>query len=216
MTYPLINQPLSPKTAEDIILLLFGNKFQVTISEIRSSVLHYHISNNGIDNGNLLGTVKKSLQNLKNKNLAVNEISKGYWSFPSNSESAPILPPIQEFTPPPSYNGEIYVYYFPAYKELAELKQEQFFPCKIGRTSTDYESRIKSQVGTALPEKPVVMFNIKTNNPVELETIIHRILKHKNRKHPDSVGNEWFLTNKEELTSILTILEIETTKEITT
>lgn len=219
MTYTFQNLPLTPTVAEQIILELFANKNQVSIREIRNTVGEYHAINGGTDGGNLISCVKKALNNLKIKNLAVNEIIKGYWSFPNNLDTPPenkinqfdqqTNVQISNIVTPKPERGQIYVYYFPAYKELSELKQEQFFPCKIGKTVIDHETRIKSQVGTALPERPVIMFSVITDIPTELETMIHRILKHKNRKHSLAAGNEWFLTNEEELRSIFSILDVQ-------
>lgn len=100
----------------------------------------------------------------------------------------------------------VYLYYYECYRELAELKSEDIWPCKIGRTDRDPLVRILSQTSTALPEQPTVSFIIKTEDSLQLEKLIHSYLLLKNRKVQNSPGTEWFFTNSNEILSLLDFL----------
>ena len=102
-----------------------------------------------------------------------------------------------------SGNKSVYVYYYPAYKERAELREEDTWPCKVGYT--EYANpihRIYEQPKTAMPEKPEIALVIRTDQQTELEDAIHQLL---DSDHiPDAPGTEWFMTNpSEELYNIL-------------
>lgn len=88
--------------------------------------------------------------------------------------------------------GWIYFYYYPSYKELSKLKNEIFFPIKIGKSKNEPKFRVNEQSGTALPEKPFVFLEVKTQDCLNLERNIHSTLILKRQKSSVSIGNEWF------------------------
>ena len=98
-----------------------------------------------------------------------------------------------------SGKGSVYLYYFPAYKRLAELESETVWPCKIGKARYDAINRIRSQTRTALPEYPEVGLIIKTNDLSLMEKTIQYILKLQGKHKQDAPGNEWFITSPSEV-----------------
>ena len=96
----------------------------------------------------------------------------------------------------------VYLYYFPAYKRLAKLQNQEVWPCKIGKTRYDAVSRIRSQVRTALPEYPKVGLIIKTDKLRLMENTIQNILKLQGKHKQDAPGTEWFITSPSEVEQI--------------
>ncbi len=91
----------------------------------------------------------------------------------------------------------IYMYYMPTYKELAELKGESVWPCKIGKTGVFAADRIKDQgATTAFAETPVLALVINTNHASMLERVIHSSLSILNLKL-NGPGSEWYSTSPE-------------------
>ena len=101
-----------------------------------------------------------------------------------------------------SGENSVYLYYFPAYKHLAELRGEQVWPCKIGKTRYDAISRISSQTRTALPEYPKIGLIIKTDKVRLMETTIQGILKLQGKHKQDAPGREWFITSPSEVETV--------------
>jgi hypothetical protein len=92
----------------------------------------------------------------------------------------------------------VYVYYFKTHRELAELRGEVVWPCKIGCTKTLVEDRILEHgARTAMSEYPIVGLVIKSANADRLEHLIHTALTMAGRKTQDSPGAEWFTTTPE-------------------
>ena len=56
-------------------------------------------------------------------------------------------------------------------------------------------SVLNSQVATALPEEPKIGLIIQTDNPVGVEKQIHDILDNAGLRKADAPGQEWFVTN---------------------
>ena len=104
----------------------------------------------------------------------------------------------------------VYVYYYETYKLYAKEHKVNYFPCKIGFTTTDVYKRLSEQ-NAAMPEEPIVPFIIKTAWGNELETLLHMavIQKKSNRKwnewringttYASGGGSDWFLTNPREI-----------------
>lgn len=90
----------------------------------------------------------------------------------------------------------VYVYYAPYMKELAELKGQQTWLCKIGRTSGLATDRIYAQgVRTSMMAEPVVGLVIKTNHSVLIEKTLHCVLTYFKCWSTGCPGDEWFITN---------------------
>jgi len=94
---------------------------------------------------------------------------------------------------------EIYLYFNPNDRELAELKGRDFWECKIGKTGIgDSRFRIIDQgAKTALSHQPVIGLVIKTNDSAALERALHSSLRLLDAQVPNSPGTEWFLTSPE-------------------
>jgi len=94
----------------------------------------------------------------------------------------------------------VYAYYYPSYRELAELREEPDWPIKIGRTSSDLESRITSQVATTgVPEVPTIALVIRTDHSRWLEQYLHGALGLRRKHLVEAGGQEWFLTSPNEI-----------------
>ena len=99
----------------------------------------------------------------------------------------------------------VYLFYYPAYKELAEKNGEEFWQCKIGMTVDNVKKRIETQ-GTGIPEKATIALEFKTDHPRELEFALHAILKLRGRHVTEAEGVEWFKTNPCEVERIYLFL----------
>jgi hypothetical protein len=212
--------PITSRIVEEIILQIFKGQ-TLKRDDIVNSVLNYHIAKKGLKSEAQVfsRTVKKALSNLQNKQLASN-ISTGFWKIFSDDKSElnsqkTLVDESDNNTdeieisviPTHAIYGKgdnaIYLYYYPSYKLLAESKLNELWPCKIGRTDRDPLSRVLSQSSTALPEKPIIEFIIKSDDSSLLEKAIHSILHLKNRYLTDSPGTEWFMTNPNEVLNII-------------
>ena len=103
-------------------------------------------------------------------------------------------------------NHCVYLYYLPIHKENAELKGEDKWRCKIGRSKYPDPSIRTNQQKIGLPEQPEHGLTILTNKPVELEDAIHEILKGFGRHIADAPGKEWFSTSPNEIESLYNLL----------
>lgn len=99
-------------------------------------------------------------------------------------------------------NETVYVYYYDAYRQLAETRGQKHWPCKVGMTSQQTISRIFSQTGTAYPESPHIAIEFKCNDAKGLENAFHSVLSFRKRKVESAPGNEWYYTTLEELKEI--------------
>lgn len=102
----------------------------------------------------------------------------------------------------------VYAFTFPSLKELASLKGDSHYPVKVGFSKNSSDGafgRIRSQIleKSAYPERPEVLCVWRTWDGRNLETQIHKHLRHLGRKAASSLGKEWFLTSLEELLEII-------------
>ncbi|GLI56425.1 hypothetical protein PM10SUCC1_19390 [Propionigenium maris DSM 9537] len=65
--------------------------------------------------------------------------------------------------------GFVYFYYYPEYKKSGK----ETWPCKIGSSKEKDYSRVIKQVGTGIPENPILEFVIFHEKYKELEKFIH-------------------------------------------
>lgn len=84
----------------------------------------------------------------------------------------------------------VYLYYYPAYKNLAEQDGKKVWACKIGKTKNEVDSRIEKQCRTALPEEPEVGLIIKCDDASVLEKALHRILRLEDKCLEQAPGSE--------------------------
>lgn len=104
-------------------------------------------------------------------------------------------------------NEYIYCYTFKSHLDLAQQMNNSTYPIKIGKAKDDWLSRIQSQMGTANPEKALVLILIKCVSSSNIERGIHHFLKSKNKWISDAPGNEWFHSNIEEIKKIIESLK---------
>lgn len=217
-SYQYQGLPLSPAIAEALILELFPGK-TLRRHEIVDAVISAHSERGGISASanDVPRTIKKALETLREKGSAVNP-SQGFWRVlgqpdqdpPAEAEPLPASE-VRGLGAEISYGegaGAVYVYYLPPYEVIAKDKGHEFWLCKIGRTERDPSLRILSQAGTALPEAPRISRLISTDMPVAVEAALHSILKLRGRHSKDSPGNEWFLTNPDEIDEICAFIGI--------
>lgn len=213
-----------PAIIEELILTLFNGKL-VKRDEIVTKVLKYHLEQGGknpiaVD---FPRSVKKALTNMAEKELVKN-VSHGFWEIGGYQneiddvslveeinilEDEDLLQEMKEVQEFGEGNSSIYLYYFESYKELANLKGESSWPCKIGLSERDPKLRVLSQAATALPEIPNIEFILKTDQPHLLELIIHSILKIRGKHIEQSPGKEWFNTNPVEILEIVKFVNDE-------
>ena len=110
---------------------------------------------------------------------------------------------------------EVYLYYYPAYRENAELKRppvwKQFrkdalWRCKIGETHDQNTETRAGQQGRVAPETKVIALIMKTDDSRWLENMIHEILKKWGRHVKDADGKEWFRTSPKDVERIYNFL----------
>ena len=86
------------------------------------------------------------------------------------------------------------------------------FPCitdgrvKIGKFTGTASERVDAQINaskTAIPQKPTILLEIYHKDFENMERLVHRVLRARAKKCPDSVGDEWFFTTPEEVTPII-------------
>jgi hypothetical protein len=227
--YQFVGQPLTPKIIESLALELFGGQL-VERQRIVDGVASAHAARGGAvaRAQDLPRSVKKALDSLRKAGRADNP-SFGYWKLGSGSETT-LVPlgvegtsvpaPEVSITSPssgPNANSDadrtigdgaevVYLYYLPAYRELAEQRNESLWPCKVGRTIRDPAMRILAQAATALPERPVLALRVNTNDSAALEKAIHGTLTTRKRQITDSPGSEWFLTSPQEVEEIVSFV----------
>ena len=92
----------------------------------------------------------------------------------------------------------VYCYTFPKTFELARITQQSHYDIKVGMTINHPIDRVHEQVSdskTAMSEAALVLLVFQTSDCRNLEKWLHERLE----RVPKSVGQEWFVTNPEEL-----------------
>lgn len=200
-------------------LPLTGAMFAVLIKEISEpgavvsrkdlivSVDEHHQKNGGLPaRGTLLSAAKKGLQMLQRDGMARQAGVPGYWVVtdqPAPGAAAQAVedePELVEFGEGPEV---VYVYYFPAYKDQAAYRGHKHWPLKIGMTTSEVQPRIRDQVGTAMPEAPVIAMLYRTVDAADVERVVHSALRARKRKVAKSPGNEWYLSSVSEIQEII-------------
>ncbi|MDE8668394.1 GIY-YIG nuclease family protein [Pseudarthrobacter sp. H3Y2-7] len=214
--YKYAGLPLTPNVIADLAPLLVPEPL-FRRAELIAAVEDYHESQGGLPSeSGLTSQVKKALQVLqKNGSL---EPSGGYgtWRWlraPEVAELSALVQPelsdeeslaLEDVQAEGEGQGSMYVYYFPAYKDLAELRGEPTWPVKVGMTAAGNATvRVADQQGTAMPERPVLAYVRKTSTPRKLETAVQAILFFRGRQIEDAAGDEWFDSSPDEVRSIV-------------
>ena len=198
--YGYADQSLTSRMARPLILELFRGQ-TVHRQDIMRRVDEIHVERGGATAETVVHPVVNALNWLKDRELANNpNPGDGMWEIYGEPEGNG-----DEIRRIGTGNKSVYVYYYPAYKERAELREEDTWPCKIGCTeSANPIHRILEQPRTAMPEKPKVALVIRTDRQTELEDAIHQLL---DSDHiPDAPGTEWFMTNPSKVEALYNIL----------
>lgn len=227
--YKFKGMALTPSICMELIIELFQGRI-VERKDIHQEVVAVHQTRGGkpARAADSVGTIKKALKTLLNEKRVENP-GRGYWRIGGEKLNYESIGNIEELEKAEveidSFEedaldeelkdiefGTVYLYYFPTYKNYAELTNTLTWRCKIGRTDGDPLIRITSQGVTALPEKPIII-SVQTLNSRVLESIIHKILTLNGKKTIDAPGDEWFDTNPEEFMNIVEFVEKEKYKE---
>lgn len=216
---------ITPKIVEALILELFAGKV-VRLSEIAPIVRQKFIDKGGNDPGECItdnkfySNMKKGIRYLKEAGYA-ELVPHNRWRIKAsrNSNTTPVQNGSQQPVVEPNENtsatetltigsgiGVIYVYYYPSYRELANIKNESAWRCKIGYSEKSPEIRIKEKFTTAVPEKEEIGLVIRTDYPKLLEHAIQFVLKSRGRWQEESPDKEWFLTSPTEVAGIYAII----------
>ena len=200
--YEYVEKSLTPKIAQHLILELFVGQ-TVQKQEMMRIVEETHQERGGLPaRAQFNNPVTLALYNMRREGLVENP-SQGYWLILSTTQEDDSVDSESDNLESEKIIGSgkqsVYLYYYPAYRRLAELQNEEVWACKIGKAKNDPLIRISSQTRTALPEYPIVGLIIKTNEFALMETTIQNILKLQGKHIRNAPGTEWFLTSPSEV-----------------
>jgi hypothetical protein len=103
------------------------------------------------------------------------------------------------------HEGWIYAFSFPII-----VKANGQFPIKVGKTVTDVDQRVATQVkGSASFEQPVILGRWKVNRVAPTELAIHNVLKARGRWRENAPGQEWFDTTLAEIEAVLAFIDVQ-------
>ncbi|MBQ9019695.1 MAG: GIY-YIG nuclease family protein [Bacilli bacterium] len=204
--YKYANIELTPAIFKELLIEKFDG-MQFKRPDAIKVITEYHTNNGGIlEKSSYIGTFKRATKMLKDSGIT--NPSYGIWQLNYKEPETRIykVEKNEEKIKADETYGEgkvaVYVYYYDVYKELAKLRGEEYFPCKIGRTDVEPLQRIISQSGTSYPERPHIALIFYCDNSSYLEATFHNVLKLKNKWIKDAPGVEWFKTNIEEIKTI--------------
>lgn len=208
MGYKYKGIELTPAIFCELLIRLFDGK-QFSRQDAIDAVIKYHKENGGaLNKPSYVSVFKKAAQNLKD--TGIENVGYGIWKLNYQIDSTEVV--VSQKTSPEisfhadleigSGNTAVYVYYFDSYRELATLKGNESWECKIGRTDVDPIGRIIGQAGTSYPELPHIALIIYCDDSSLLEKALHNILKLKNRWLENSPGKEWYITSPNEIEEI--------------
>ena len=208
--YEYLEKPLTPSIAEKLIQELFAGQ-TVQKQEMMPIIDETHHERGGQPSkARFHHPVTLALSKMKREGHAENP-RQGVWFISPSSQDDQNMEDESLNSEEVNLDAEktvgsgensVYLYYFPAYKRLAELQGEQVWPCKIGKTRYEVISRISSQTRTALPEYPKIGLVIKTDEVRLMETTIQNIMKLQGKQKSDAPGTEWFITSPGEVEQV--------------
>ena len=144
--YKYKNLELTPAIFKELLIEIFDGK-EFKRSDVIKEIMEYHINNGGIcEKNEYIGTFKSAVEKLKENGI----VNRGYgvWCLNYKEKETTVYvseKKVEKIQADEEYgkgNYAVYVYYYDVYKELAKLKGEKYFPCKIGRTDRDPLQRI--------------------------------------------------------------------------
>ncbi len=214
--YPYVGVPLSPQIIAEIAVKLFAGTV-AKIDDIAAKCAAFHEGHGGFVGPVDLDNESMSAMKILESACFTRSLTKGSYRFSRDDVVAPFddhsLEAVQELEssvlpfPVEQQIGQgpelVYFYTFPAYRELARLRNEGNFPIKIGMSTRPVFDRIFEQLGTSNPEWPVVLLAIRCDDARRIERVLHELLDLQYSHIERSPGNEWFLTSLEEIVSLL-------------
>lgn len=206
--YKYSGKRLKMSMARELIIEFFKGQ-TVHKQAIIRRVDEIHLEGGGKQSDNIVHPVTDALNNLKRKGLANNpNPGDGIWTIIGETPDERIDgegDSTDEVRQIGAGNSSVYVYYYPNYKQCAELQGNDTWPCKIG--CSEYQNpihRILEQAGTGIPEKPKIALVVQTNRPIDLENAIHTLLDRD--RMSNAPGTEWFMTNPSKVEDIYKII----------
>lgn len=212
-TYEYKDLELTPLRATPLVLEFLGmNSRPQKRKDIIKYVEDAHGQRGGLSAKNTTNTLKKCLQNLAseknilkhgngeyslNRTFSPEEITLEY---PSTAEEFEDLSADEDLMIEETIGSgaeTVYLYYDSAYQELAELKNIDYWACKIGMTAgTSLKKRLLEQgIKTAFHKLPKVGLVIKSDDAMSVEKSLHKALDLAGCRIEDSLGAEWFYTS---------------------
>lgn len=210
--YKYTGVELTPNVFADLLISLFdGKQFDRQTAILQIS--EYHKSHGGVlkQGKDIITVFKKATQKLRDCGIQ----NKGYgtWRLNYKEKETTVLESNnkeQDSYPVDKEIGKglfsVYLYYYDSYKELAELKGQHFWQCKIGRTDIEPIQRIVGQAGTCYPELPHIALIMYCDNSSQLEAAFHAILKVQKKHIESAPGREWFMTSPEEIEKLFFLI----------
>ena len=192
--------PCSSQLAQPLILQHLQNGARAS-KELVNYVGSVHLENGGL-HSSFPTQVKKALQDLQLQGLI--SAKRGHWEL-SPSMQVDCSSGSSSSKPPKGPEGSVYLYFFQSYQALAYVRGHVHWPCKIGFTQGDVEHRVKQQIGTGHPERPIVALQRHVPS-IECEKAVHAILRAWGRHVTNAGGEEWFTTNPGEVQGLLQIV----------
>ncbi|MDE0555678.1 MAG: hypothetical protein OXI24_15760 [Candidatus Poribacteria bacterium] len=191
-TYKYAGKSLTERIARELVIEIFSGKMDIEKREIRQKVDEIHTSRGGRLSTNEIHPVSTALSIMKKQRLA-NNPSWGRWSIFSHAEGER---PFNSDTAQTLGSGEnaVYLYYYPAYRCLAEYEGKESWACKI--------DRVGLQVPVTMPEVPEVRLIFRTDDSENLEQTLHNILRLRGKHIEDTPDGSWFLTSPSEVEKI--------------
>lgn len=201
--YEYVEKPLTQRIAQHLILELFAGQ-TVQKQEMMRIVEETHQERGGLPSqAQRNNPVTLALYNMRQEGQATKLEENNNWLISSSTQDDDSVDSEPDNLEPEKIIGSgkqsVYLYYYPAYRRLAELQDEEVWASKIGKAKNDPLIRISSQTRTALPEYPTVGLIIKTNEFTLMETTIQNILKLHKKHIQNAPGREWFLTSPSEV-----------------
>lgn len=220
--YEYAEIPLTSGIARPLVLEIFEGQGPKKNAEIKTKVEDLHCQRGGKRPTRDHNWVKKTLGTLQEEGKArlIGRGSAAHWIVGPNRVGSAKKSEIEtepeleiETVPEPEIAEHVigdgpesvYVFYYPAYKELAKLKGEFNWPCKIGSTAGRATERIQGQ-GTPMPEKPSLAIVFKTDKAEAWEKALQNTLKATGKHMPEAPGQEWFVTTPEKILKLIRIL----------
>lgn len=203
--------PLTPGLAREIIEELFQHQRLWTTGVLIEKVPQEHRQKGGIEGRDTIkNVINKALGYLREDGCIQKPFRKAYgvWEWIGSDPDAEALAPASLSVVPPDDKikvertlGEgpesLYVYYHDSERELANLKGQSTWPCKIGKGEP---IRVLTQVGTARHTPPIIALVIRSDDAEGMEKLIHGIFRRDGSGiDNEACGREWFMTTPEEV-----------------